>query len=1371
MYTKILPEKEKEREKEIERERERESHFFLQPVCFQSILHCSATWAIRRETCIVIFSGTCFFRSTVTSFFLFFLSFYSFSLSFLSFIMATSSGIVTRSRAKVLQTTITPYISDEEEETKEVSSSKQSSSVEEPALNLDKQVNVDPKNETVSNEDVPEGSLPEPGSDALPESSRMDTDKVFEIDNNIDGVVRKKSEPSTKKSEPSTKKSEPCIPVLDPSKESKAVVENGVNGFQHSSSGSAASVKEAIEVVLKGKASKQFDHDYEDDGFVLKAKRKSGDKASNGHVLAVEPIPGIDDADVNRINFLFGEYEYEDRDGPKDESEEESILSDPSDLNEESEPEGDEDLIEDDIEDYGKDRPRRMNCFIDDEALVDNASDDEALVDNASDEDHDLVQPQFSSDDSDEDRAIRAPLKKKDFLDEEAVEDNNLKSLYGWTDCTSSEDESKGRDWEWNHDPSDSEEKDGESEDEGEEDGESEDEGEEDGESEDEGEEDGESGEESYDETDEDQEALADEEDERFIEDETRSSKSSIILHKGCLDSSDEEDGENRRQKRRPKVIEDEEENETVCEDEVQVVGQVKNSSHERKNVSAMETNLSPQKTIRKNASPKRSLLPDLSPKKEASSSTDIVIQSTSSVFIVTPLKANYQPGRSNKQIFNITPLETNVSSSSVPASQAGTNVSSSHRVSSQNSAPKRGRSENDVSQEVICKKVKSCNIPDDFILGHDLVFIINSSSLKSGSRESDVSKGIEKLTSILKKALEDRVTVIGAKTFEGTDSSVIGAKTFGGTDSSVIAIGLNLNVDRAYECVVKGPSADQSQEVKRFKKLWGNKAEIRRYPDLSILVSVYFEAKTLAERRDIVPKIVRYIVSLHFKIDPSEILVYDQAINCVLTPKRQALGTGEEELLSVSESFERLKKKLRELKDLPLGVCSVRAISPVFRGAEVFPPQANLSNKVTTCKTSKSAHGCLLMAEDLGSIPALVKPQEVVIELETSGKWPDDLAALRQVTTQILYNFMAQLHLKYKLPVRLSESFLDVLHDSIVFRIHIAVKKEIILLRQFQSNSGLMLAKRGQVPEADDLEMRNEFLPVLTSALNGVSTQFVVYNTVVRLAKRWLSSQYLWTLVSELVIELLVARVFLSPSDRGYSGPPHSPLVGFMRFLELVSRFKWEKEPLFVDLNNELAQERKVSITKSFQQMKVKPAFLICTPYDVVPGVFSKSNGMVNSRPVFDTFVRNCRSTLNCLMQMIRGSEPFNFLKLFQHPTEDYHVIILLKHEFVATSTQTLDPSMILSSNKKKTMENSIPVTDFDVVEQYLHSLRIRYEKEAVFFHDHFGGTKILVTFTPETLNKFSERGSSYEKVIENFDTLAHGIVKEIKVNADKWT
>ncbi len=91
---------------------------------------------------------------------------------------------------------------------------------------------------------------------------------------------------------------------------------------------------------------------------------------------------------------------------------------------------------------------------------------------------------------------------------------------------------------------------------------------------------------------------------------------------------------------------------------------------------------------------------------------------------------------------------------------------------------------------------------------------------------------------------------------------------------------------------------------------------------------------------------------------------------------------------------------------------------------------------------------------------------------------------------------------------------------------------------------------------------------PIFTSSLRGFNMRYPMFGPVARICKRWMHAHMFTDFIYEEAIELLVAYLFLNPSP--YNAPG-SLLCGLHRFLELISTFDWDNNPLIVDINGEL--------------------------------------------------------------------------------------------------------------------------------------------------------------------------------------------------------
>ena len=104
---------------------------------------------------------------------------------------------------------------------------------------------------------------------------------------------------------------------------------------------------------------------------------------------------------------------------------------------------------------------------------------------------------------------------------------------------------------------------------------------------------------------------------------------------------------------------------------------------------------------------------------------------------------------------------------------------------------------------------------------------------------------------------------------------------------------------------------------------------------------------------------------------------------------------------------------------------------------------------------------------------------------MESSGKWPDELAAISQVKTAFYCAMAEQLGSECKLLTSPTTDYLDVLKSGFVFRVRIAYEREVLLMRDELRNKSGEEGKefRAALQKAEkDIVHR----PQLTSALAG---------------------------------------------------------------------------------------------------------------------------------------------------------------------------------------------------------------------------------------------------------------------------------------------
>ncbi|KAJ8304133.1 hypothetical protein KUTeg_017716 [Tegillarca granosa] len=619
----------------------------------------------------------------------------------------------------------------------------------------------------------------------------------------------------------------------------------------------------------------------------------------------------------------------------------------------------------------------------------------------------------------------------------------------------------------------------------------------------------------------------------------------------------------------------------------------------------------------------------------------------------------------------------------------------------------------------------------------------------------------------------------------------------------------------------------EPAQKAKEFRSFWGDKSELRRFKDGSICEAVmWMDNVPICKKRHVCSKIMRHILNsdeggcyttLHAGILPKSVTYISHQLDCVLRLPVQiknsaiSYGTGEEQHQSIIQSYDNLCKLLRNLSDLPLTINSIQGSSPVFRYSEVFPGLPSTFH----CPVAKDDHHCI--PSPTSPCPPWTPVMKVICVLEGSGKWPDEKEPFRRLKAAFHIKLGEILYSKHSLPVSINPAYVDVkkgftvvlipyLQDNYVFRIELAYLREIALLKMIKTADGML--KMRDTEESLKLEKEIVALPKLTSTLHGVQQQNNTYSAAVRLAKRWISSHMLCDYLTDEAVELMMAHVYLHPQP--YNTPHsvlvgfllRSPLVGFLRFLYLLSHHDWKLSPLMINLNNEFTTQNKffsyfliLSLEEDFTAIPSKftkerstlPLMFISTPYDKYSSHWTKKSP---SSLILQRLVILARESLNVLEKQ---------LQIFRPPIEDYDVIINLRIKQLPRQHQTIDMTEnvhipVYGVDIDEDLQKKFPVYEYDPVYSYITELRVSrihpsaaaYDDNGLFFHDKYGGNMIAVLWKPAAFQAQDFKAShinarmpkesseanktivkfvpNVEAIIEDFRILGGGLVAEGK-------
>ncbi|KAF2849256.1 pre-rRNA processing protein-like protein Utp22 [Plenodomus tracheiphilus IPT5] len=410
--------------------------------------------------------------------------------------------------------------------------------------------------------------------------------------------------------------------------------------------------------------------------------------------------------------------------------------------------------------------------------------------------------------------------------------------------------------------------------------------------------------------------------------------------------------------------------------------------------------------------------------------------------------------------------------------------------------------------------------------------------------RLSEISR---KLYTSLGRAMSDRVTAMTI-TIPEEDSWPLTSRRPKGDERKSMLINFATDPANANRTVDHGPAAELKQEAASFRKFWGEKSELRRFKDGSILESIVWITKDGSA--PVIEQITSYILKKHIGARVAEQAKFfiDSFSHLVAAGRIQG-ASGVAPFLTIMNAFSAMEKDIRDLEDLPLRLRHIRAADSQLRYSSIEPPTA-------------------------GHAPA-----SVVLQFEGSGRWPDDLCAIQrtkiafllrlsELLTTLGSGYTSRVGLENPSQPAQNQAFLDVTTSSgYTFRIRIYHDREPTLFDRQIKDKTLDAPSRESAAASLALYKR-EFVtsPLHSQVLQTLCTRFPALSPAIRLTKRWFASHLITPYFSPELIELLVVRTFLQPHPWSI---PATATTGFLRTLAWISRWDWRHVPLVVDFSS----------------------------------------------------------------------------------------------------------------------------------------------------------------------------------------------------------
>jgi U3 small nucleolar RNA-associated protein 22 len=578
-----------------------------------------------------------------------------------------------------------------------------------------------------------------------------------------------------------------------------------------------------------------------------------------------------------------------------------------------------------------------------------------------------------------------------------------------------------------------------------------------------------------------------------------------------------------------------------------------------------------------------------------------------------------------------------------------------------------------------------------------------------------------EQAARVLRRALGDRVHLILVNSASDPDEITWELTSSPPLDLSTLLVGVLFNAANMARQVDQGPSVEEKQAAKEFRKFWGQKAELRRFKDGSILESLIW---TQASPLGLWEEITRYALKLHLKIRDDGLEFIGAGFPAIIPIKVSDTPTFQ----TAREAFAEFEADLRELSHLPLQIRQVSAAAPELRSASVRPPPS-LSNS----KASRL-------------------PMDTVVYFEASGKWPDNLAAIQRTKIAFLLK-IGELLTESKpgvvCRVGLEEAeteienlaFLDVMYEggaSFRLRIHSDLEENLLERRIADKTLDQRVRTQGAQLQASFRRLYTH-LPRHTQTMSVLCTRFPALSPTIRLLKHWFNSHKLSCHFLEELVEMFALRVFLEPYPWQ---APSSAMTGFLRTLQFLSRWDWRTEPLVLDSTGELTgSERSAVATRLEAWRKIDPGMSHTT---LIVATSNETSGTAytihDGRPTPSRVVATRMTTLAraaCKLVKDKGIE-LDPRTLFQPSLKDYDVLIRLNGKAVKKAA---DPDDAVKQSQFKNLDGRTGRTPQPALSHPARTLLTRlnslFSGPLLFFHGAPEDTVVAAIWNPQVQSR----------------------------------
>lgn len=545
---------------------------------------------------------------------------------------------------------------------------------------------------------------------------------------------------------------------------------------------------------------------------------------------------------------------------------------------------------------------------------------------------------------------------------------------------------------------------------------------------------------------------------------------------------------------------------------------------------------------------------------------------------------------------------------------------------------------------------------------------------------------------------------------------SVTASSSNTNTNQSIL-VGFLHNPGQVDRAVDHGPPAEDRKAASAFRKFWGEKAELRRFKDGSILESLIW-AKSVS-RGSIIGQIITYVIQHRISQEVADTIEFigkdvDHMLPFPASDGSQRLT----QFQPFMDAYQALEKQIRDVEGLPLQVREIVPSDPQLRYSSVTPP---------------------LLAADR----VFCQPADCLVRFEGSTRWPGDLLAIQKTKIALLLRIgellgksvdrpMTKLGLENQPQMVLNAAFLDIVYlEGPAFRLRIHHDHEQALLESEVNDKSRDGRSREAAAHALSTYKR-DFVqgPLHTQALRTLCTRFPLLSHSIRLVKTWCNSHLLSPHICEELVELLTVHTFVHPYPWQ---APGSIMTAFLRTLSFISKWDWRSQPLIVDFGGVMIAKDIDAVNLRFEAWRrIDPGMnrvvMFAASNHGSDGITWTEQG---PSKVVATRLTNLAQAA-CSMVKAKALD-LDVKGLFVSSLKDYDFVIHLNPKFTDLGRNKSRKQAVFKNVRVQSPLDTASV-GYDSVDLYLQELQVLYGNNIVFFRNGNGGSVIPGLWSPQT-------------------------------------